>query len=157
MKLVRMLLCVALVSPAFAADPVADWLRLGLIDKDQNVQVHLWNGLVRRGTIQQLDDNSLTLLEDTAAVRVKREDISKVSLKSHARGAAWGFLTGLGLAVPVSVAATKAMYTSPKAADYGDGVAVCGLIMSGIGAGIGAAIGKEQVIYKADRTSRPGK
>ena len=101
----KTLLVLAAALPALAADPVADWKRLGTIDPGQRVYVRFWSGQVRMGTIQKVEGESLMFIEGSGATPVKREDIADIRVKSRARGAMWGALVGAGIGAPIGVAA----------------------------------------------------
>jgi hypothetical protein len=76
--------------------------------------------------------------------------VERVTRKSRARGALWGFIVGFGIAAPVGA------YAGPYLADWGNPSATVrlrhaagwGLFFGGAGAGIGALTGVQRTIYR---------
>ena len=143
MKLLSVLIGLATVVPAFAADPAADWLRMGRIDPGRKVQVRFHSGQVRVGTIQKVDADALTFIEGSGATLVKREDVREIRTRSRALGALWGAGIAAGIAAPIGGLAGSTIGEGRQAAA---GAAVG---WGGVGALIGVAVGKEHTIYKA--------
>ncbi len=130
----------------------ADWEALGQVSKTQTVTVHLRSGQELKGTIRQVEPESLTLVprgvippgitQTGGVVRLERADITRVTrqkrLIAMAIGAAiLGGATAIGLSFD----------SSPKDTPGVKGAAILGL--TGAGAGLGAVAGFRSTIYKA--------
>jgi hypothetical protein len=157
MRIDSLVLGLMLAGTAFGANPDADWHRLSLLDRSQIIQVHVWNGRVRVGTIVEVDADGLTFSEGPAASLVKREDIKAITRKSRGKGALLGALVGFGIGAPVGGVAVNIADRKPTSGDHLTGGALLGGFLGAIGAGIGAAVGAQRTIYKADPVKRPPK
>jgi hypothetical protein len=155
MKLVHLTLFLALALPGLAADAAAgNWDRVGQIPKTQKVKIYLQSGDVLEGVIQDVGPDGLTFIQKTQVTQLKREDISRVTKKSRAKGALIGaaILGGIGAAI-----GTKAQIADrkPTAGDRAAGVVLVGGLFGAIGAAIGAGAGWEQPLYKAGPAVKP--
>jgi hypothetical protein len=140
-KLVSLFLCFALISSAFA-----DWRAVGKIDHKHKVQVRLTNGNSLFGVIEKVDGDTLVLIQRKGTIALKREEIAEIKVKSRERGAMWGAIPAAGIGVLNGVAIAKDNHNdSVETAGFG---LLCGLAFSGIGAIIGAAIGKHKTVYR---------
>jgi hypothetical protein len=143
-KLVSLFLCFALIGSAFA-----DWRAVGKIDHKRKVQVRLINGNSLAGNIEKVDGDTLTLIQRKGTIALKREEIAEIKVKSRERGAMWGTIPAAGMGVLFGVSYAKdTHYDSAETAGFG---VLMGLIFSGIGATIGAAIGKHKTVYRKDK------
>jgi hypothetical protein len=155
MKLVHLALSLAFTFPGLAADAAAgDWDRVGQIPKTQKVQVHLKNGAILDGLIQEAGPDGLTFIQDTQVTQLKRADIVSVTRKSRAKGALLGaaILGGIGAAIGSNAQIADRKLTS---GDRAAGAALIGGLFGGIGAAIGAGAGWERPIYKAGPIAKP--
>ena len=149
MKILRLLLGMTLVLPLLAADPAADWLRLGRLSPAKKVEIRFRNGQIRIGTVQKVDADSLTFVEGRGATPVKREEVWMVRTRSRLRGALWGTAIGFGTGAVVGAAVSHVIAGRPTASDYAQGIGGVGGTLGGIGAVIGTAVGKEHTLYRA--------
>lgn len=149
------LLCTFLMFPALAADPsaAAGWDRIGQMAKNQKVKVHLRDGNILAGIIQEFGTDGFTLAGKGKANALKRADIERLTKKARAKSAMWGAVAGFGLGAGLGAAAAGKITdkNNPSASDRMGSAVGVGAFLSGIGAVIGVAGGYDQTIYKADR------
>jgi len=179
---------------ACAADPATDrnWNRLSRLNSKRSVQLHLRDGRVLKGAIeefgpdgltfaatsnatlikrtdiahqdgearqgkmvtltlrggrgltgliQELDETNLWLIEDRNLVRLKRQEIVRVTARARGLTALIGGLA-LGASGGIAVAADKK--SDPRLAG------LAGAVLGGVGAGIGAAIGRTVTLYESE-------
>ena len=142
--------------PATARQPGAQeargWDRLGQLGPKKRIKVYLRNDEVLKGAIQEWQPEAVSLLTaGDKVVRLRAEEVSRVTKKSRSRAAMWGAIIGFGIAAPVGA------YAGPYIADWGNpGLGVrlrhaggWGLFFGGIGAGVGTLTGMERTVYKA--------
>lgn len=145
-------LLLALSIPAVAADDAAKgWDRIGRISRNQSITIHLQDGRILKGKIQEAGADGLTLIQGNSVRQVDRTAIATVTRKSRLKGALWGAITGTAITAPIMAA--KAGYivdkNNPTIKDRLGMAGVAGLFFGGIGAGVGAAAGTSSVIYRA--------
>ncbi len=128
------------------------WGRLGQLSPKKRVKVYLRGGEVLKGAIREWQPEAISLLTaGDKVVRLRAEEVSRVTKKSRGRAAMWGAIIGFAITAPVGA------YAGPYLADWGNpsaGVrlrhaAGWGLFFGGIGAGVGALTGMERTVYRA--------
>lgn len=156
MRLIVIALCSLLAIPAPAADGPSRWDRVSKIPKTQKVKVHLRNGTVLKGAIQEATPGGLAFVEGQNVVHVDRDDIARITTKSRARGALIGGIAGF--AVAGSIGAARAGYivdkNNPNAKDRLGVLAMFGGFFGGIAAAIGLAAGSERTLYTPERAPK---
>ena len=90
MKLMALALCSLLAIPAPAAEAPGRWDRVSEIPKTQQVKVHLRNGTVLKGTIQETAPEGLALVEGRKVIHINRpgdrEDHDEIAHPGRAAG-----------------------------------------------------------------------
>jgi hypothetical protein len=149
-RLVCLFLCFALISSVFA-----DWQSVSKIDHKRKVQVRLINGDSVSGTIEKLEGDTLTLKQTKGEIVLSRSEIYEIRASSIGRAAMWGAIVGTGMGAVMGNGITNAGYHDPNSAQRAGGILLGALILSGAGAGIGAAIGaitgKHKTFYRAGK------
>jgi hypothetical protein len=145
-RLVCLFLCFALISSVFA-----DWQSVSKIDYKRKVQVRLINGDSVSGTIEKVEGDTLTLKQTKGEIVLNRSEIYEIRASSIGRAAMWGAIVGTGMGAVMGNGMTNAGYHDPNSAQRAGGILLGALILSGAGAGIGAAIGaitgKHKTLY----------
>jgi hypothetical protein len=151
MRLDVILLGLALTVPTFASDATTNvgWDRLGQIPKTQRVRVNLITGQTHSGVIVAVGPESLTLLQDRTAVQVERKEIASVVRKMRLKGALIGGAIGggIGVALGAGVAGSVLDTKSPNTSDRRYSAGGFGILMGGLGAAIGAVVGRQETLY----------
>jgi hypothetical protein len=139
-SLVCLFLCFALIGSAFA-----DWQAVGKIDHKLKVQVRLIKGNSLKGKIEKVDGDVLTLVQPKGTIALRREEIAEIKVSWRGRAAMWGAIAGAGPGVLIGQAMAKDSHQDSL--QTGGLALLGGLIFAGIGATIGAAIGKHKTVY----------
>ena len=134
------------VAMASAQSPDPAWQRLSSLPEGAALRVHQRNREVISGRFVRWTPDELVLRQATIA----RPQIVKVGRRSRVRGALIGFAVGFGIAAPIGA------YAGPYIADLGNpstGVrlrhaAGWGMFFGGVGAGIGALVGRHPTVYR---------
>jgi len=157
MRLIAVALCSLLAIPAPAPDGPSRWDRVSEIPKTQNVKVHLRNGTVLKGAIQETAPDGLALIQGQGVMHVNRDDIARITTKSRVRGALIGGIAGF--AIVGGICAASAGYildkNNPTATDRLGGLVACGGLVGAIFGGIGALSGAERTLYTPERPAKP--
>ena len=129
----------------------ADWSKLKAEAPIKNVRVQLRTGETLRCTLDGVEEDSVLLrVTGSDARQVSRRDILQVTRRSHSIGALWGL--GIGAAVGAIAGAAQG---ESIVGDYyftrGESTAIRAATLAGIGAAIGAGIGKRSTLYRDDR------
>ncbi len=113
------------------------------LQKGQNVELKLRDGGVTSGLVREVNQGAaeVQLLEESAAVRIMREDVVRVIKITRWKSALIGAGAGLGLGALVA----RGKSDLGHAREF----ALAGAVLGSIGIGIGAAIGAPTVIYEA--------
>jgi hypothetical protein len=147
-KLVCLFLCFVLIGSVFA-----DWQAVGKIDHKRKVQVRLINGSSLSGTIEKMDGDTLTLKQTRGKIALDRSEVYEIRASSIGRTAMWGAIVGTGMGAFMGDGITKAGHSNPDSTQRAGGILLGALILSGVGAGIGALIGvvtgKHKTLYRA--------
>lgn len=130
----------------------AEWSTLKTQTPIKGVRVHLRTGETLKGTLDGVEDDSVLLRMGGSAVRqVSRNDILRVTKKSRSTGALWGI--GIGAAVGVIGGVAQGETT---VGDYyftrGENTAISAAVFGGIGAAVGALVGRHSTVYRDTRT-----
>jgi hypothetical protein len=153
MQLGVILLGLALTIPTLAADATANagWDRLGQIPKTQQVRINLITGQTHSGVIVAVGPESLTLIQGRTAVQVERKEIASVVRKVRLKGALIGGAIGggIGVALGAGVAGSVLDTKSPNTSDRLYSAGGLGVLMGGLGAAIGAVVGRQETLYSA--------
>jgi hypothetical protein len=143
---ILLILVVLTTIPARAQDN--QWQRLGKLAGEGGLRVHLQNGDLLKGRIQNWSSKTFKFQATGGKiVGVNRPDVLRVTKKSRAKGATWGAI--IGAAVGAAALGLGCWYADPDTAPTG---ALIGLgVGAGAGAGIGGAAGMQKTLYRAPR------
>jgi sRNA-binding regulator protein Hfq len=115
----------------------------GNLQKKEVVELTLQNGRVLNGTVQELSQAMVGLLEPQNIVQLKRTDVLRVTIRTRSLTAGIGALA-LGGAVGIVLTTD----TSPKDTSAVKAFAI--VLSALVGAAIGAGVGRNVTLYKAE-------
>lgn len=141
------------VVPMVAAEaPKASWENLNQLSPGQKIQVVQMDLKSQTGRFLACSDEGIRVSTNSGEITLAREDVLRVTLqqKSHRlRNALIG--AAVGGAAGVAIGAATVDKGPDESGEGNIGKALFGLIGTGAGAGVGAAIPGHPTVYRAQR------